>query len=82
MSISENSLSLSFEEALQELESIVKNLEDGRLALEESLKLYERGSQLKDYCDQKLKAARLKIDEICADKEGAISIRPSSLGVE
>lgn len=77
--MSEKPLPTSFEEAIQELETIVKNLEDGRLSLEESLVFYERGHALKVYCDEKLKSARMKIDEITRDRNGEVTLKPSSL---
>lgn len=70
---------VSFEEALLELERVVKHLEDGRMPLEESLKLYERGSALKAFCEDKLKSARLRIEEIVKDGENAQVLRPSPL---
>lgn len=56
----------SFEQALSELESIVKKLEEGNMPLEDSLKAYEKGIALKKLCDQKLNQAQLKIEEIVA----------------
>ena len=55
---------LSFEEALRELETIVDRLETGDVALEESIEIYRRGSQLRAYCDEKLKSAQAKIEKI------------------
>jgi exodeoxyribonuclease VII small subunit len=60
---------LSFEQAMQELDEIVKKLEDGKLPLEEALKAFERGSELKNICESKLKDAQLKI-EVLAEKIG------------
>ena len=57
--------SLSFEAALSELEPIVEKLEGGDVALEESIKIYERGAALKAHCMGKLKSAQLKV-ESCA----------------
>jgi exodeoxyribonuclease VII small subunit len=51
-----------FETAIAELESIVKQLENGDLALEASLKLYERGVQLSRYCHGRLEAAERRIE--------------------
>ena len=48
---------LSFEDALRELEGIVSRLERGDAPLEESIDIYERGAKLKKYCEDKLKAA-------------------------
>ena len=54
----------SFEEALAELEALVQKLEQGELSLEESMKVYEQGVQLTAYCNNRLKNARLKIEEL------------------
>ncbi|MCS6985524.1 MAG: exodeoxyribonuclease VII small subunit [Leptospiraceae bacterium] len=48
---------LSFEKALDELEEITRKLESGNTSLEESMQLYERGIQLKQFCEKKLKDA-------------------------
>lgn len=55
---------LEFEDALKELESIVKEFEDGKATLQESIDLYQRGTQLKMRCEQLLDAAKLKIGRI------------------
>lgn len=64
--------SLSFEEALGQLEEIVQKLEGGELPLEESMKLYEKGVQLTAVCNRQLKAAKLKIEELKPDEEKGI----------
>jgi exodeoxyribonuclease VII small subunit len=51
-----------FEAAIAELESIVKQLENGDLALEQSLALYERGVQLSRFCHARLEAAERRIE--------------------
>jgi exodeoxyribonuclease VII small subunit len=53
---------LTFEQAISELEEIIKKLEDGRMPLEEAVKAFERGTELKKFCEEKLKNAQLKID--------------------
>lgn len=55
---------LSFEEALQELEAIVTRLEDGELSLEESLQLFERGQALADQCNEQLEVASLRVEQL------------------
>jgi exodeoxyribonuclease VII small subunit len=55
---------MSFEQALAELETIVDRLETGDVALEESIDIYQRGSQLRAYCDEKLKNAQARIEKI------------------
>lgn len=68
--------SLSFEDALSELESIVSKLERGDAPLEESIDIYERGALLKKHCEGKLKAAQLKVDKIVLAPNGDISTEP------
>lgn len=55
---------LTFEEALKELESIVARLEQGQVDLEDSIALYERGQALKAHCESKLKAAESRLEKI------------------
>lgn len=55
---------LSFEEALQELETIIKKMENGEVKLSDSVSLYERGIALKNHCEEVLKLAKLKIEKI------------------
>jgi exodeoxyribonuclease VII small subunit len=66
-----------FEGAIAELETIVKRLEEGDLALEQSLELYERGVRLSRYCHARLEEAERRI-EVLADG-GEISPAPASL---
>ncbi len=68
--------SLSFEDALGELEQIVQKLESGTVALEESIAMYERGAALKAHCENKLKSARLKVEKIILDADGTASAVP------
>ena len=56
--------SLSFEEALAELEAIVGRLESGQGTLDDAISAYERGSALKKYCQKKLDEARMKVEKI------------------
>ena len=63
--INENNINnLSFEEALEELESITESFEDGDSTLENAVNLYNRGVVLKKHCEKKLKEAKKKIDEV------------------
>ena len=66
-----------FEGAIAELETIVRRLEEGDLALEQSLELYERGVKLSRYCHARLEEAERRI-EVLADG-GEISPAPASL---
>ncbi|MBW4329803.1 exodeoxyribonuclease VII small subunit [Stakelama sp. CBK3Z-3] len=61
---------LSFEEALKELERIVGRLESGEAALEEAIRLYERGDALRRRCADRLDAAQARIEAIRLDAEG------------
>ena len=67
---------LSFEQALSELENIVERLERGDAPLEESIDLYTRGAALKAHCDNKLKAAKLKVDKIVMGPDGTLATEP------
>lgn len=61
---------LSFEEALSRLESIVSRLESGQAPLEESITLYEEGARLKALCEERLKAAQLRVEQIVVGPDG------------
>lgn len=61
---------LSFEEALRELEGVVGRLERGDVALEESIALYERGAALKARCEAKLAEAEEKVAKITLSADG------------
>lgn len=67
---------LSFEKAMDELESIVRNLESGKTTLEESISAYERGVVLKNHCEQKLREAQMKIEKIIVSPNGSLSTQP------
>jgi exodeoxyribonuclease VII small subunit len=60
---------LSFEEGLGELEGIVRKLEEGRLSLEESLTLFERGQALAAHCNAQLDQAELRISQLTPEGE-------------
>jgi exodeoxyribonuclease VII small subunit len=62
--------SLSFEQALAELETIVQELESGQAPLERSIEMYERGAKLKAHCESRLEAARLKVEKIVVGPQG------------
>jgi len=61
---------MSFEQAMAELEQVVSRLERGDVALEDSIRLYERGAQLKAHCEAKLAAAEEKVQQITLDATG------------
>ena len=54
----------NFESALKRLEEISDLLENEDTPLEDSIKLFEEGIELKEFCEDKLKSAKLKIDKI------------------
>jgi len=55
---------LNFEEALRELETLVRRLEEGKIDLEDALASYERGMALKTHCEAKLREARMRVEKI------------------
>lgn len=61
---------LSFENALAELEAIVQRLERGDVPLEESVAIYERGETLKRRCDELLRQAEARVEKITLDASG------------
>ncbi len=67
---------LSFEEALSELEDIVRNLESGGGNLDEAIVSYARGIHLKRHCESRLKNAQVQIDKIVLDADGTPTIEP------
>ena len=75
--MSENKLeNLSFEEALVQLETIVRELEGGKIKLDDAIEAYEKASSLKKFCEEKLKTAELKIEKINIGENGDILIEP------
>lgn len=67
---------MSFEEALAELEAVVRALEDGKVPLDRSIDLYERGETLRKHCDTRLKAAEMRVEKIVAQGETARGTEP------
>jgi exodeoxyribonuclease VII small subunit len=61
---------LSYEDAFQELDAIVMQLEGGELPLEEALKLFERGQKLASRCNVLLEKAELKLRKLVPDDSG------------
>jgi exodeoxyribonuclease VII small subunit len=66
----------SFEEALAELEKLVKQLEDGKAKLDDAIGAYERGALLKRHCESKLREAQAKIEQITVGNDGKVSTSP------
>ncbi len=72
----DNIENLSFEEALLELENIVRELESGRIKLDDAISCYEKAVTLKKLCQEKLQAATLKVEKIEISKDGVMSTTP------
>jgi exodeoxyribonuclease VII small subunit len=68
---------MNFEDALAELEQIVRRLEGGQVKLDEAILSYERGAQLKRHCERKLNEAQQRVDRIVIGSEGAIGVEPA-----
>ena len=69
---------LSFEEALAELEQIVRRLEGGAGKLDEAIQSYERGALLKRHCEAKLREAQARVDKIVIGADGSPTTEPAS----
>ena len=69
---------LSFEDALKELETIIRQLESGDVALEQSITLYERGAALRAHCETSLSSARERIEKIVEGQGGEVKAEPAS----
>ncbi len=67
-------MSKSFEQSLTELEEIVKQLEDGDLELEESLKLFETGVRLSRECRERLTTAERRIEVLMKESDGSLAL--------
>jgi exodeoxyribonuclease VII small subunit len=70
---------LSFEQALAELESIVKKMDSGQESLELAINSFERGVQLKNHCENKLQEAKLKIEKITKLENSSILLEKVEL---
>jgi exodeoxyribonuclease VII small subunit len=68
---------LSFEEALAELERIVRGLEGGQQKLDEAIGAYERGTLLRRHCEAKLAEAESRVQTIVEGADGGLSLRPA-----
>ena len=66
----------TFEASLKELETIVKQLEDGDMPLEESLKLFEAGVRLSRECRERLTNAERRIEVLMKEADGSMSLEP------
>jgi len=75
----DNIAAMSFEEALAELEKIVRRLEDGKAKLDDAIAAYERGAKLKRHCEEKLREAKMKIDRIDIGPGGEIRAEKANI---
>lgn len=69
---------IPFEEYLRKLEKIVKQLEEGELTLDESVKTYEEGMNISKICLEKLNKTKKKIEQLVIEGEGKYSTKPFS----
>jgi exodeoxyribonuclease VII small subunit len=74
--MSDDLATLTFEDAMRELEGIVRDLETGKAKLDDAIRAYERGAALKAHCEAKLAAAKAKIEQITIAPDGKISTAP------
>ena len=70
---------MSFEDALAELEQIVKRLEAGSGKLNDAIASYERGALLKRHCEAKLREAQARVDKIVVSPDGSVTTEPAAL---
>ncbi len=68
---------LSFEDALAELERIVRALEGGQQKLEDAIAAYERGARLRQHCEAKLAEAEARVAAIVEGPDGPVGLRPT-----
>ncbi len=74
--MSDDIAGLSFEDAMAQLEAIVRDLESGKGKLDDAVGAYDRGVRLRRHCDAKLAEAQAKIDKIVAGPNGAVGTEP------
>ncbi|MDP6353375.1 MAG: exodeoxyribonuclease VII small subunit [Alphaproteobacteria bacterium] len=71
---------LSFEQALEELEDIVRRLESGDIDLDGAIGAYQRGAALKAHCENKLRQAQEKVSRIKLDADSGVTVEEPSAG--
>ena len=71
-----NATPKNFETSLEELERIVRELEQGELTLEKSLELFEQGVKLSHECQERLNQAERRIEILVRDNQGRAVVRP------
>jgi len=70
---------MSFEQALAELEKIVERLESGDSKLDDAISSYERGAALKLHCETKLREAQEKVERIKLAADGSVTSEPTEI---
>lgn len=70
---------MSFEDALAELEAIVRRLEEGKGSLDDAIIAYERGAVLKRHCEAKLQEAQMRVEKVILSPGGAVTTEPAQL---
>ena len=76
---SDDIATMNFEDALAELDGIVRTLEGGTAKLDESISAYERGALLRRHCEVKLKEAQARVDKIVLGADGTVSLDNAGL---
>ena len=79
ISIPPDIVKLSFEDALEQLEEIVRELEEGSGGLDQSIKAYERGAHLKLHCESKLKEAQKRVEKVILASDGKVELESANL---
>ena len=74
--MSDTLTAMSFEDALAELERIVRGLEGGQQKLEDAITCYERGTALRRHCESKLAEAEARVQAIVERADGTLALRP------
>ncbi len=69
----------SFEEAINQLENVVMELEEGELSLEDALRKFEEGIELSRFCTQKLIQAEEKVEKLLKTTQGEFKTKPLNL---
>jgi exodeoxyribonuclease VII small subunit len=70
---------MSFEDAVAELEQIVRRLEAGQVKLDDAIQYYERGARLKRHCEAKLNEAQQRVERIVIGSDGTVGTEPAKL---
>ena len=73
---------ISFEDALRELEAIVISLERGDVSLDDAISAFERGTTLKAHCQKRLEEARMKVEQIKVPGDGTAPVEANNFLAE